>query len=240
MKTAFFFILISFSVFANDLIIKDYDWKMTDITSRGYDKETLFTKMDRDFIKTKSSICSNRALMWNHDFKTKYNLDTGKIFLFYTKKKGEVSLKTWWYHVAPVINENNQAWVMDAGFPGWVKGPMTTNDWLAKFSNSNNCKEINASETELVELIFKEQTFPNQTSYGQYDCYFKIVPHTLWTPDTVAMNILGRDSTGRPVRVERPEIDANELYQSCIEATSSKIGWALGSSKKKCKEYAGL
>jgi hypothetical protein len=74
---------------------------MTNIASQGLDKETPFSRMDRKFIKPKSSICSNRALMWANDFKQKWNLDTAKVFLFYTKKKGDVSRKTWWYHVAP-------------------------------------------------------------------------------------------------------------------------------------------
>jgi hypothetical protein len=224
-------------VLANDLKVKDYQWSMTNIASKGLNKETLFSRMDRDFIKTKTSICSNRALMWANDFKQKWNLDTAKVFLFYTEKKGDASRKTWWYHVAPVINENGDVWVMDAGFPRWVTEPMTIPDWLEKFSNSTNCKEISANETDLVELMFSSQVFPSRTAYGRYDCYYKIVPQSIWTPDILAQNLLGKDSDGRPVQVERHEIDKNELYQACVEATASKIGWALGSSKAKCKEY---
>lgn len=229
-----------FSAHATDIQIKDYKWTMTDVSSRKLSKETLYSRMDRDFIKTKSSICSNRAHMWANNFKKEHNLDTGKIFLFYTKKKGDVSLKTWWYHVAPVINENGNVWVMDAGFPGWIKSPLSAQQWLFKFADSTNCKEINANETELIDLIFKGQVFPHQTSYGYHDCYYKITPHTIWTPEILAMNLTGRNSEGRPVRVERNEIDSNELFQACIEATSSKFGYALGASKKKCKEYAGI
>jgi hypothetical protein len=117
---------------------------------------------------------------------------------------------------------------------------MTPKSWLEKFAESTNCKEINANETELLDLIFRSQVFPHQTSYGYYDCYFKIVPHTLWTPEIVAQNLLGRDSAGRAVRVERPEINKDELYQACLEATAGKLGWALGNSKKACKEYVEL
>jgi hypothetical protein len=240
MKLAAVSLLFSFSAFATAIEIKDYNWPMTNISSRGLSKEALFSRMDRNFIKTSSSICSNRALMWAHNFKKDYNLDSGKIFLFYTKKKGEVSLKTWWYHVAPVINENGKVWVMEAGFPGWISSPLTKENWLYKFSDSTNCKEIQAKETELVELIFRGQVFPHQTSYGYHDCYFKIVPHSIWTPEVLAQNLLGRDRSGRPVRVERSEIDSSELYQSCLEATSTKIEYALGTNKKKCKEYAGI
>jgi hypothetical protein len=240
MKLILVSFLLGLSSMASALELKDYKWSLTDIASQGLKKETLFSRMDREFIKPKSSICSNRAHMWANDFKRNHNLDTGKIFLFYTEKKDDLSLKTWWYHVAPVINENNQVWVMDAGFSGWIKGPLSPKEWLFRFSTSYNCKEINSHETDLVELIFNARTFPYNTAYGRHDCYYKIVPHTLWTPEIVAQNILGRDSTGRPLRVERDEINKNELYQACLEATSSKIGWALGSSKKQCQEYIDL
>lgn len=236
------FVLLSFfaafSSLAADIQIKDYKWTMTDIASKGLTKEALFSKMDRDFIKTGKSICSNRALMWANDFKRDYNLDTGKIFLFFTKKREEPTFRReWWYHVSPVVNERGQVVVMDAGFSGSLKTPFTVAQWLEYFADTANCKEINANETELIEYIWTQQVFPKQTAYGHHTCYYKIVPHTLWTPDVVAKNLLGRDSTGRPVRVERPEINKDELMQACLEATTGKLGWALGNGKKKCEEY---
>ena len=239
MKVAMMMLLFSFSSFALELKIKDYNWTMTDIATRGLTKEALFSKMDRDFVKPKSSICSNRAHMWANDFKRKQNLDTAKIFLFYTKKKGDLSIKDWWYHVSPVVNENGALWVMDAGFSGWINKPLSKEEWLHTFAESNNCKEISSTDTELIELIFAGQVFPHRTAYGYYDCYYKVVPHGFWTPETVAENLLGRNSQGTPVRVERDGVDKNELYQACLEATTGKLGWALGGNKKVCKEYVG-
>jgi hypothetical protein len=237
MKLAAIIFFLSISAFAADLPLKDFQWTLTDVLSKGLTKETLFSRMDRSFIRTKSSICSNRALMWGNNFKREYNLDTAKIFLFYTKKKSSLSLRTWWYHVAPVINENGSEWVVDGGFPGYITRPMTKIEWLSKFSSSANCKEINASETDLVQMIFNGQVFPADTVYGHYDCYYKVAPHTIWTPEILAQNILGLDQKGTPVRVERFEVDKVELYQACVEATSTKLGYAFGESKKLCEEY---
>lgn len=247
MKSIAFFILVLFSLVATaaDMKLADYDWTLTDITTRGLNKETLFSRMDRDFIKTKSSICSNRALMWANDFKRKYNLDTAKVFLFFTKEEkpeGELNIsfrRTWWYHVAPIVNENNNLWVLDAGF-AYIKSPYTLEQWTDKFAFSKNCKEIKSNENELVELIFREKTFPRNTSYGHHTCYYKIVPHTIWTPEVLAQNILGVNASGTPVRVVRPEIEKGELFQACIEATAGKLGRALGANKKQCEEYVNL
>ncbi len=239
MKICLVLSLLSFSVLAKDIKLKDYDWELTDILSRGQTRNSLFSRMDRDFIKTGESICSNRALMWVNNFKKTYEINSAKIFLFYTKPKKE-RLFTWWYHVAPVINENGTPWVVDGGFEGLIDGPVSIQEWLTFFSQSKKCREISATETDLIENIFTSRVFPKQTRYGYHECYYKIVPHTLWTPQNVAQDLLGKDSTGKPVRIDTDEINPNELYQACIEATTSKIEYALGVNRKKCKEYAGI
>lgn len=229
----------SFHSSAHGMALEEYDWKLTDVTTKGFTKETLFTRMDRKFIKVNSSICSNRALMWSHDFKRHYSIDSAKIFLFYTKTTGEIGRKTWWYHVAPVINEKGALWVLDAGFPRKIKGPLETSKWLISFAGSKNCKEIRSGENELIERMFYSTPFPESTVYGRYDCYYRIVPGTYWTPATVAQNLLGRDINGRPVRHERQEMNRDELYQSCLEATTTKLEYVLGAGVEKCKKYTG-
>lgn len=238
LKTILYFVLfLSNSAMATDYQLEEYNWKLTDISSKKISKESLFLKMDRNFIKTSHSICSNRALMWAYDFKRDFNFNTAKIFMFYTKKARSVLRRTWWYHVAPVVNENGKMWVLDAGFPGFIRGPQNKEEWLYSFSQSKNCKEIKSNETELVELIFSRRIFPTETSYGNFNCYYRIVPHTFWTPEIVAENILGRDSEGQTVRTERDQIKKNELYQACIEATTKKLEYAVGINKKKCEDY---
>lgn len=233
-------IFLSTTASANEYRLEEYNWKLTDISSKKISKEDLFLKMDRNFIKTNHSICSNRALMWANDLEKKFKLNTAKIFMFYTAKARSVLRRTWWYHVAPIVNEQGNLWVLDAGFPGFITRPQTKEEWLYSFSQSKNCKEIKSNETELVELIFTRRIFPSKTPYGNFSCYYRIVPHTFWTPEIVAENILGRDSDGQIVITEREEIEKNELYQACIEATTTKLEYALGVNKKKCEEYINL
>ena len=239
MNLIIFIWLLSTAMISFALPLPDYLWNLTDVTSKKLSKEKTFKLLDRSFIKIHDSICSNRALMWSHDLKNQYQIDSGKIFLFFTKPEKE-TLKTWWYHVAPVITENGKMWVIDPGFRGFIDGPLTTRDWLKKLAKSENCKEIKSHETELIELIFTSHTFPKETAYGQYDCYYKVTPHTFWTPKIVAENLLGKDRSGRPVRVDREIIVQDELYQACMEATTNKLEYALGTNKKVCKIYSGI
>ncbi|WPU64840.1 protein-glutamine glutaminase family protein [Peredibacter starrii] len=231
---------LSISAFAQEIKLNPFQWTMTDVASRGLTKEALFKGMDTEFVKTNSSICSNRALMWANDFKRDHNLDTGKIFIFFTEKKNDdVKFKVWWYHVAPVINESGNIWVVDAGFQGrnGINEPRTKEDWMKYFNQGQVCREIKPNETELIELMFSQQTYPKYTAYGNHPCYYMIVPHTIWTPNVLAQSLLGKDSSGKPVRVERPAIVERELMEACVEAASGKIGRVFGSSKKKCEEY---
>lgn len=241
MKLIVTLIVLSLSTlsFAQEISLSEYNWKMTDISKKGFTKESLFSKMDRKVIKLNSSICSNRALLWAHDFKRFYDIDSAKIFLFFTKVTGEMGRKTWWYHVAPMVNERGHLWVLDAGFPSKIPGPKKSADWLNSFAGSTNCKEIKSGENDLIERMFYMSTFPERTSYGKYNCYYRIVPGPFWTPASVAKNLLGVNERGEPVRFERDEFDKEELYQSCLEATASKIGRALGTSVERCKKLVG-
>lgn len=229
-------ILFSLNTIAGPVPLPGEDYSLTDVAELGLKKEDLFKKMDRDLIKLGGSICANRAHMWSYDFKRFHNVDSGKLFLFYTPKTGRRERNSWWYHVTPVISENNTIYAMDAGF-SFIKGPVTVAQWLEKFAKSTNCREIQDSDTHLIERMFSGATFPSTTSVGTYDCYYRIVPAGYWFPGSVARHLLGRDSSGRPVRYERREVRSDEVRSACLEAVTSGLGRLLGGGKKKCERY---
>lgn len=238
--SAVILVLISLSAFAQTTL-PDFRYNMTDISQRGETPDTLFAKLNRKIVKTGSSVCSNRALMWTYDMKRFQNIDAGKIFLFYTGKNGEIGSKKWWYHVAPVVNDKGQVWVIDGGFPGYVKKPMLVTEWLTKFVNTSNCKMINANERDLFERMHKGRMYPEYTpQYGAVDCYTYVAPGPFWTPATVAMGVLQADAEGTPIRFTRDQYDMDELLQACKEAAAGRLGTVLGGQKKKCKEYLGI
>lgn len=230
--------LFTVSAFAQTITLPEYNWSLTDILSRGQTKERLYQNMNRTLVKTGNSICSNRALIWTYDFKRKNDIETGKLFLFYTEKNSRTAGKTWWYHVTPVINEGGTIWTMDAGFPGFVSSPLSQADWLMKFSGTSKCQPIAADDTEFFERMFKGRVFPDYTAkYGRQDCYTIIVPSGLWTPASIAKNILGKDENGRPTRQSSDHFDMDELFDACVEAVTNPLGRFFGSGKKRCSDY---
>jgi hypothetical protein len=239
MKLASFFILllVSFSALSQEIILSDYKWSLTEISELNLSKEKVFQEMDKSFIKIDSAICSNSAHMWANDLKRKYDIQSGKIFVFFTKKNSEDGLKTWWYHASTLINEHGTMWVLDGGYPYSIKGPLSIEGWFSFFAKTTTCKEIDSSEIELIELMFKGQVYPQTTKFGKNDCYYKITPHTIWTPTSLAESLLGRDENGRDVKVDWQEINKNELYQACLESTTTKLTYHLNSSKYHCRKY---
>jgi len=232
---------LSTSLLGQEIKLPDFkNWELTEISKLGYKKETLFSQMNRDLLKLTNSICSNRALVWAYDFKRKQNIDAGKIFLFFTEETGDIGLKTWWYHVSPIINEKGIIYALDAGFPALVKKPFTVKEWLKQFAHRETCKEIKASEIDLVNRMFKGAVYPARTQYGSYDCYYILTPGGYWTPSSVAKGLLGTDETGAQVNYERDEIDKEEVFEACVEAATSPLGRALGGGKKRCEKYLGL
>lgn len=228
---------LTLSAEAQNLTLNDYRFDMTDIRMRGQTPQSLYSSMNTSLIKSSSSICSNRALVWVNDFKRYNDIDAAKIFLFYTGKTGRAGRTTWWYHVAPMVNDGGQQIVLDPGFPGMINAPLTVEQWLVEFAGTSNCREIRSGQNELIEKMFTEQVFPDYTqAYGPADCYYHVAPAGLWTPGAVASHLLGVDYEGTPVASTNPEIDIWQVYEACKEASSS----FLGGTGKKCRRYLGL
>ncbi len=220
----------AFEASAQDLRLTEFPWTLTDIRQQNVTKEELFKEMDRDTI-VGSSICANRALMWLYKFKKDHAVDGAKIFVFYTGSRTQFSLRRWWYHVAPIINEAGTEYVMDAGFPGSIKGPVLVENWIKNFVGNNNCYEIKEGDRDLAELMYKGAQFPKETFRGKYDCYYVKAPAGHWFPRSVADSIMGENVS--------PEINENSVYSACLEASTNPVQGLLRAGKKKCKKFVG-
>lgn len=229
--------LISASAFSSNILLKDFNFKVPDISEMNLTKEELFEKIKKNRVKVNHSICSNRAQVWAYDLK-KQGVDSSKIFMFFTKKTESFERNSWWYHVSPAVNVKGTLWTLDAGFPSRIKKPLTVVEWLKEFNGLHSvCRQINGSDIKLLERIYKSKSFPEQTSDGHYNCYFIVVPGTFWVPSHVAMNLLGYDEDHRPVRLERIDFNLREVYEACREATTNPFGWIGGQNTNYCKKF---
>jgi hypothetical protein len=223
-------LLLSLSAFATAEVLKlpDYEYELDDINLLNLSSEQVFKKLDRTLVRVHDSICSNRAHMWAWDFALE-KFNTGKVFLFFTQSSNS---ENWWYHVAPIINEAGKVFVLDAGLPERIQTHLSLKNWLQKFQrNKKMCKEIRHSDVALVKEIQRKRTFPETTAAGTYDCYYILTPPGYWTPSQIAVDILNRNefkSTGP---------DESEVFQACLEAVTSSLGYAMRRGHGKCTRF---
>jgi len=88
------------------------------------------------------SQCYNRAHMWSYELSKKFQLNMGKIWLFFSSKYIREYKYKWWFHVAPYLDlkEKNSSYVMDRSF---TKQPTKVSEWTNIFMYNNaTCKEV--------------------------------------------------------------------------------------------------
>lgn len=104
--------------------------------------ENLFKRLTK---KTRrKSQCYNRAHMWSWQLnQLKFNerrIQTGKVWIYFTKKYIRTYRYKWWFHIAPYLKVNGQERVMDRTF---FDGPVPVQTWTDKFIKTNEvCTEV--------------------------------------------------------------------------------------------------
>ena len=82
----------------------------------------------------KVSQCFNRAHIWSYEWETKHNVQTSKVWLYFTRKYIRRYRFEWWFHVAPTvlvkIDNQIKERVMDLKY---LKGPSTIKQWSDTF-----------------------------------------------------------------------------------------------------------
>lgn len=91
------------------------------------------------------SQCYNRAHVWSYESKTKHQVNTMKVFIFYTRKYIREYDFDWWFHVSPFTyiagTETPEERVLDYRF---TKAPATMKKWTDLFMrNKVECTSIN-------------------------------------------------------------------------------------------------
>lgn len=96
--------------------------------------------------KHKESQCYNRAHIWSYEWQTDKNINTAKMFIFFSVKYIRENNFHWWFHVAPyahvAIGTEIKERIMDKKY---MPGPSTLRDWIDRFmEDGTQCRTIKA------------------------------------------------------------------------------------------------
>ena len=97
-----------------------------------------FLTMRRD--SRKNSQCYERAYVWAYDLWETQEINSMKLFLFFTNKYIREYRFKWWYHVSPMSYLGEQEYVLDRKF---ARGPLYPQTWTNIFMRNNAvCKSV--------------------------------------------------------------------------------------------------
>lgn len=137
----------------------------------------VFDSMLNDGEKRRSQ-CFKRAHMWSYDMWSKQNIQSEKVFIFFTQRFIQLNEYDWWFHVAPSVNVSGDDYVMDGAF---FKKPTPIKEWASYFILSKNLT---------CPMVEKYQDYEN----NQWTklCYLMKVPMFYFRP----IDIKERDVKG--------------------------------------------
>ena len=95
-------------------------------------------------LNNKHSQCFNRAHVWSYEWKKFKNINTAKLFIFFSVKYIREHNFYWWFHVAPyahvVIGNKIRERVMDKKF---MPGPSSIRQWIDRFmADGTPCRTV--------------------------------------------------------------------------------------------------
>lgn len=152
--------------FAPEHHIRPLDgFRLTSLSNSG--TYSLFRSMRNDL--SGSSECYNRAHVWSWEIYRQKRYNTGKMFLFFTRRYINEYRYKWWFHVAPFINESGrpQHVVLDRQY---ARGPLPMHTWTDMFMrNDAHCPVVDRYSSY------------SQNQYSRY-CYLIPASMYYWQP----------------------------------------------------------
>jgi hypothetical protein len=96
------------------------------------DAQELFR--DHRATKDGETQCYNRAEGWTYDWRTKRNVYSKKIWIFFTAKYIRKYAFEWWFHVSPMVHVNIDGQIKERVMDmKYARGPLPTKQWTDIF-----------------------------------------------------------------------------------------------------------
>lgn len=153
----------------------------------------LFRSMRNDL--SGASECYNRAHVWSWEIYQNRRYNTGKMFLFFTRRYINEYRYKWWFHVAPFINVRGepQHVVLDRQYAG---GPRVMHSWTDMFMrNDAHCPVVDRYSSY------------SQNQYARY-CY--LIPASMYYWQPYNLDNLERRGISKRVYIQR---EVNHAYR---------------------------
>lgn len=152
------------------------------------------------------SQCYNRAHVWTYELK-KRGVNSGKVWLFFTKRYIKEYKYKWWFHVAPYITVKGEEeeTVMDREF---TRTPKTLTDWKNIFMKNN-------APCPTVEYY---SDYRDHFWNGSKFCYFIKSSMYYWQPFDIE-----KLEQGEAQRTEWNKNQLEQAYRNAIKGWNGEL-----------------
>lgn len=151
------------------------------------------------------SQCFNRAHVWTYEWRTKRNLYSQKVWLFFTRKFIRKYKFDWWFHVSPMVNVVVDGVVKERVMDvKYARGPIKLKQWTDIFMRDN-------ADCPVVQKYSDHANYPESGS-----CFIMKSSMYYYQPVDLEMKeVMGYERT----RWQEPEV-----RQAFLEAFDVKFG----------------
>jgi len=113
--------------------------------------------------------CFNRAHIWAYDWRTKQNIYSKKIWIFFTAKYIRKHDFEWWFHVAPMVHVNVEGKIKERVMDmKYARGPNSTKQWSDIFMKDDALCPTVASYSDHADFPESGSCFIQKTSMYFY------------------------------------------------------------------------
>lgn len=139
--------------------LRDFNYRLTNIPTME-EAERIYASLETELTSNFGLECGSRAHVWSWQMKKNFNIQSGKIFLYYTPKSFNYTRMLWGMHVVPYVIVDGKEYVMEKAKkyvvnPGGgfyltndllFPKPMLLSEWLKALTGFDSCNELDHSE----------------------------------------------------------------------------------------------
>jgi len=205
--------------------LKDFDARLTNLASME-EAQKIYDALPLNLDTNFGLECGSRAHVWSWQMKRDYNVDSGKIFLYFTPRSFNHTKMLWGFHVVPYVIVNGQEYVMEkikryvvgpGGFylvnePRYAH-PMPLADWLEATTGFRECNELdNADPAERPWLAYFKtmKMIPDPAA----NCHLRKAPMEYWWPTSV----YNQTFSGW----KAPAINRADAFTACVKSMAGR------------------
>jgi hypothetical protein len=206
--------------------------------------QKIFDALPGDLSKKFGLECGDRAHVWSYLLQNQFQVDSQKIFLYYTTPSFNYTKMLWGFHVATVIHIGADEYVIEK-IPHYIvrdqggfyldetklqyPSPLPLKDWLKASTGFTDCKRLDLNNSADKESFAAFNSVRPIASTE--NCIIAITPAAYWWPGDVYSAVMSQNY------LTDASVPATQAMTACMDTYPAKHD---SGAKAACTQLLGL